>query len=195
MYQKILAPFEIIPFEIMNKREATHYFEWFVSLQSERIEILTKYFNATQEGDSKVLDLTPESLIDLWSWFVPLIRKVDKSQEEQEDELANLPDWVIMEVMGDGLKFCDNTDAIIIDIGIYFGAVFLQQYNQLNWGVIHKPKNFVDVNQPIILGFINRKTLNPIRVVNNCAEIDFQKEMDYGRTLIETFQFWTKFIE
>lgn len=192
MYPTIKAPFEIIPFEIMTKRETDVYFQWFVSQVPSRIETLSTYFEQTSNERKSGLDLSQESLIKLWEWFVPNIQRVTRTTEEIQEEMSNAPDWLKEEIENDMLKFSKETEMIIIDIGIYFGAVFLKSNSNLNWGVIRKPRNYINVNQPVIIGF-KHGALNPIRVVTNCALQAIDEELN-SEKLKDVYNVWSVYL-
>ncbi|MDQ0114624.1 hypothetical protein [Paenibacillus harenae] len=192
MYPIIKAPFEIIPLEIMTKRETDDYFQWFISQVPSRIEILSTYYERTSKERKSSLNLSQDSLITLWEWFVPNIQRITKTTEEIQEEMSNAPEWLKEEIENDTLKFSDETETMIIDIGIYFGAVILKSYSNLNWGVIRKPRNYVDVNQPVIVGF-KHGALNPIRVVTNCALQTIDEQLN-NKKLYEVYNIWSKYL-
>jgi hypothetical protein len=159
-------PFEFTPFSVMSKTEAKEYYEWFLSIIPRRIEALQEYVESS--GSLVQLDLSQDSLISLWGWFIPRIEQKKLTAEEMNEELELVPDWMRPEVEQNVLKFSKDTETQIIDIGIYFSSVLLHSSNQLKWIVIHKPRNHADVNQPLLAG-TGRIRLNPIRVVDVCA--------------------------
>lgn len=44
MYPKFVAPFDYIPFETMSIKEADSFFQWFLEIQHNRIQILIDFF-------------------------------------------------------------------------------------------------------------------------------------------------------
>ncbi|KWX87560.1 hypothetical protein AMQ83_12345, partial [Paenibacillus riograndensis] len=160
MYPKLVAPFGIIPFEIMTKKQARQHFDWFISQIPTRIEALIAHYVETLGGRKEELNLSQESLINLWKWFIQRIEMVPKTKEELEKDIDAVPDWLKAEVANNTLKFSELTSSLIIDVGIYFGSVFLNEMRTLEWGVIYKPKNHVDINRPVITGF-KKMELNP----------------------------------
>lgn len=168
MYPAIKIPFEFTPFSVMSKFEANEYFDWFISIIPQRLEILREYIEFTGSSESIQLDLSPESLISLWEWFIPRIEQRNLTEEELNEELELVPDWIKSEVEETVIKFSRNTENLVVDIGIYFGSVMLHSSDQLKWTVIYKPTNHVDVNQPVLTGK-GRMVLNPIRIVDVCA--------------------------
>ena len=166
MYPTIQMPFEFTPFSVMSKTEAKEYYEWFLSIIPRRIETLQGYVESS--GSLVQLDLTQDSLISLWGWFISRIEQRKLTSEEMNEELELVAHWRRPEVKENVLKFSKDTENQIIDIGIYFSTVLLHSSNQLKWMVIHKPRNHVDVNQPVLAG-TGKIRLNPIRVVDVCA--------------------------
>ncbi|OKP99463.1 hypothetical protein [Paenibacillus sp. P46E] len=192
MYPKLVAPFEIIPFELMTKKEAKQYFDWFISQIPIRIEILTAHYEETTGGSQQELNLSQESLVRLWAWFSQRIKMVPKTRQELKEEIDAVPDWLKEEVSNNTLKFSEITSSLIIDVGIYFGSVFINELRTLEWGIVHKPKKYVYVNQPIVIGF-KKSGLNPITVVNNCSLIELEQDPDDNR-LFDLFNVWKEYL-
>ncbi|MNC41365.1 hypothetical protein D3C75_901310 [compost metagenome] len=118
---------------------------------------------------------------------------VPKSKEELEEGIGAVPDWLKDEVSRNTLKFSDNTSLLIIDIGIYFGVVFLNEISTLEWGLVHKPKNYVYVNRPIITGFKKKAGLNPFTVVSNCSLREVKQGANENR-LFDLFKIWKEYL-
>ncbi|CQR57000.1 hypothetical protein PRIO_4598 [Paenibacillus riograndensis SBR5] len=192
MYPKLVAPFEIIPFEIMTKKEAKQYFDWFVLQIPTRIDTLIAHYVETLGGGKEELDLSQESLVNLWKWFIQRIEMVPKTKEELEEDVDAAPDWLKEEVANNTLKFSEFTSSLIIDVGIYFGSVFLNEMRTLEWGIIHKPKNHVDINRPVITGF-KKMELNPISVVNNSSLAIVEKNSNENQ-LFELYNIWKEYL-
>ncbi|WP_339298305.1 hypothetical protein MKY92_27515 [Paenibacillus sp. FSL R5-0623] len=150
----------------MSRTEAKEYYEWFLSIIPRRIELLQEYVELS--GSHVQLDFSQDSLISLWEWFIPRIEQKKMTIEEINEELDLVPDWMRPEVEQNVLKFSRDTEIQIIDIGIYFSSVLLHSSNKLKWVVINKPRNHVDVNQPLLAG-TGKIRLNPIRVVDVCT--------------------------
>lgn len=62
MYEKMIAPFEMVTFEIMSRLEAKTYFKWFVSEIPTRIEVLRTFYHETTGASPNDLDLSEQSL-------------------------------------------------------------------------------------------------------------------------------------
>ena len=53
-----------------------------------------------------------------------------------------------------------------MDIAIYFAEVMIRNSEgKLHWGYVTKPKNYINVNRPVVSGFKAGKNLNPSRSV------------------------------
>lgn len=191
MYPQIELPFDFLPFEIMNKIEADRFFKWFIEIQHERIQILNEYCRRN-DGDYINLDFTPESLNSLWNWFNPRMKLIKRDNEVLEEEEQTLLLGGTVTVKNE-YKFCKETETIILDIGLYFGKVFLHKFNQLKWDVVYRPRSFIDVNRPIITGFAKNINLNPIRVINTYATKEVKGTQKIS--LLDLFYIWTKYLK
>jgi len=161
-YSVVSPPFEIKHFEMMNKKEARQHLEWYKSIIPERLELLRRYFDANNSPVD--FDFSINSLKLLWTGFVPQIKFVQKNKEELTNELKASPIW--MHDFIDDNKISLETLAVACDIAIYFGEVFIQNHENIYWGVVNSPKTLNYVNRPVIIGFKN-KELDPRRVVIN----------------------------
>ncbi|MCM3133744.1 hypothetical protein M3629_13185 [Paenibacillus polysaccharolyticus] len=192
MYDKMIAPFEIVPFEIMTKLEARTYLGWFTSEIPKRIEVLRAFYHEMTGASPNDLDLSEKSLGILWKWFIPRITMVPKTAVELEEEISMTPEWLRDEVLKNSEKFNEETSSIIIDIGIYFGTVFTNLFSSLDWGVVHTPKNYVYVNRPVIKGF-GKVEMNAIAIVYNTSLAYVRKRGD-ERQLIDLFNVWKEYL-
>lgn len=160
-------PFEIKPFEKMTKKESQIYFDWFVSEVPKRVELIKKAYLETGGAKLEDLDLSPQSLVNLWTWFVPKIVTVTKSDEEIEDELKNVPEWFKDKIIENKKKLSVGSLSLAMDIAIYFAEVFIHNCDKLYWGFVTKPKSLVYVNSPVIMGFSTEIELDPRNLVYN----------------------------
>ncbi|MBY0204435.1 hypothetical protein [Paenibacillus cucumis (ex Kampfer et al. 2016)] len=193
MYEKMIAPFEVVPFELMTKLEARTYLGWFTSEIPKRIEVLRAFYHETTGSSPNDLDLSEKSLGILWRWFIPQITMVPKTAEELEEEISMTPEWLRDEVLKENSKkFSEETSSIIIDIGIYFGTVFINLFSSLDWGVVHTPKNYVYVNRPVIKGF-GKVEMNPIAIVYNIS-LRYLRNRSNERQLIDVFNVWKEYL-
>lgn len=156
----ITPPFDLPNFKEMTKKEARKYFNWFVEDIPHRIQIFREFYTGLGE-DANNLDLSPESLITLWEWFMPFIKTSPKSPERIREEYESLPQIFKdrIEIETEELSF--ETLLIAHYVSIYFGEVFVQNNSDLKWTFLSRPKRFVFLNEPLIAGLPDGIELNP----------------------------------
>ncbi len=57
MYEGLITPFPMVPFEDMKKKEVEQYFNWFMETKEERLRYLQQYI--IENGGNVVLDKSP----------------------------------------------------------------------------------------------------------------------------------------
>lgn len=191
-YQLMIPPFPIGAFEEMNKKEAQIHFDWYIKEIPNRIELLKEYYEFSGGGKKELLDFTPESLKNLWEWFIPRIRLERRSREEIESDLAKFPKLLKKDIMNNKYKISTESLAIAMDIAIYFAEVIIKHFQNIKWGFITKPKSYVSVNRPVLLGFKNNLDLDPCLILQTlCSKVkDGEKDPNI---LYETFIVWKKY--
>ena len=121
------------PFVEMGRREAAEHARWFASTVGERVGSLRSY--ALAHGCRGPLDLSRESLLPLWSWFLG------------RSEVARPPGG------GPG-GLSGESAALARDINVYLcEAVRSAAWGRLSWGCVPGPRSLVGVNMPALLGF------------------------------------------
>jgi hypothetical protein len=191
-YQLIIPPFEVKPFEDMDKNEAQTYFDWYISEIPKRLEVLKEYFEFSGGGSKELLNFTPESLKFLWKWYIPLLKMEKKTKEELKLELQQNPKWLKSEVLKGKFKISTQSKAIADDISIYFAEVVIKNFLKAKWGFMNKPKSYISVNQPILICFSNRTPMETKALV----EVMCLKVADGDKTpnqLYGTYCFWKKY--
>lgn len=176
-------------FDDFTKEEAKQYFDWYVAQSDVRIKQLQRYIVETGMSGI-VLDGTIESLIPLWKWFEGNIRTEKKNEEEIEAALVGQPEWVHPYIRAIDWKLTVLTQALAVDISIYFAKVFIDQNPGIKWGYYTKPKNREYVNRPVLLGFVNNIVMDPRLIVFNCC-LDSVEEKKETR-LSNIFNAWVK---
>lgn len=188
-YSLMTPPFEIKQFEKMTKKEAQLHFDWYVSEVPKRIELIKKAYLETGGGKLEDLDFSPQSLVNLWSWFIPRIVTVTKSDEEIADELNQVPEWFKDKVFENKMKLNIGSLSIAMDIAIYFAEVFIHNFDKLYWGFVTKPKSLVYVNSPVIVGFGTGIELDPRNLVYNLTLKKINGNTD-KEDLFNLFEVW-----
>ncbi len=120
------------PFVEMGRREAAEHARWFASTVGERVGSLRSY--ALAHGCRGPLDLSRESLLPLWSWFLG------------RSEVA--PPG------GGPERLSGESAALARDIDVYLcEAVRSAAWGRLSWGCVPGPRSLVGANMPALLGF------------------------------------------
>ncbi len=152
IYTWMAPPFEMKPFNEMNKKEAQQYFEWYTGEIPERIKILDELTE-----DWVTLDYTKESLIDLFSWYLKVITIREMSEEEIGAELEqysqypkHIYDDMKQELLENPVDLEKIDYAIAMDIAIYYGETIRKNYPQVKWTYFTKPKSYVYLNEPLL---------------------------------------------
>lgn len=190
MYERLITPFEGVFFEEMNKKQVVQYFEWFMETKAERLRYLEEYIH--NKGGTVAFDYSPESLIDLWVWFKDKIVWEEKTEEEIEEELRRTPERFRHHVTENTKKLSLQTTYIGVDISVYFGECFIKNNPTIHWGYVTKPKKFVDVNRPSLVGFKGNGSIFPYRLVSVCILKCSEAWSD--EKLFETYQNWCDLI-
>ena len=161
-YEYMISPVKNYDFFEFTKEEAKIYFNWYMEEKGHRIEMLEKYVhNAGVDID---FDYSPESLIPLWRWYETIIVSEKKTEEEIEAEKRKMPEWLHSQISDE--KISMNTLKFGMDIAIYFAEVMIRNSEgKLHWGYVTKPKNYINVNRPVVSGFKAGQELDPSRTV------------------------------
>lgn len=187
-----------LDFNNMTPKQAGENFEWFLSKIPERME----YFRTRCASDLSIspdsLSFTAESLIPVWKWFLNTAR-MEKTPAE---ELKKMKEGA--KLFGDSFinrkQFTVATTFIMRDIGIYVGQCYVLNYKNLYWHYSTKPKNEINVNQPVIAGFrvkiINHEgdaVFNPISFVEGRAANLYDKTQD-AEALYKLYTKWIEYV-
>jgi hypothetical protein len=176
----------------MTKNEAEIYFNWWVKESPKRIELLTRMFVNTGGGNKEDLDYSPESLITLWRWYIPYIHTQKKSRKDTGIERADIPKHMKQDITISSKELHFASFRLLIDINFYFAEVFLRNNPSLKWSLLTKPKNSMDYNKPVIIGFKSSDILNPLRIVYTCTLHVLDGKKDSNR-LYDAYNIWINF--
>lgn len=159
----ILIPPINKPIAEFNKYETDNYFNWFIEKIPERLDYL-KFKCSTDLGiQEDLIDLSPESLIVIWDWFLKIV--------EIEDN-QNYNPGIFVSISNKQLTL--ESEYIIRDIAMYVGETFIRNVNGIKWSYNKPPKMDVNDNMPLLAGFMfkNCKTLFKTKqVINNFQEV------------------------
>lgn len=185
-YKLMEPPFDVIPFQDMNKKQAEQFFNWFMSEKENRIRQLQAYIN--ESDPSIVLDKTPDSLLELWEWFEPNIEWKEIEEEELKRRLIGKPEWIKQIIMEEKYEQTTLTKAISVDIATYFGDTLIENNPEVKWCYRRRPKTLDGVNQPILEGFYTGVSANPRTLVEVCI-FKSRDEKCMGR-LLDLYGIW-----
>ena len=173
----------------LKKKDVQRMFDWYVSQSETRIDILKQYVNQ----DSQVpidFDYTPESLIPLWTWFEPKIRKQRRKYRDILRERKEQPKWMREYIPRE--EFTLKTLNLIWDIAYYFAEVMLRNNKTIKWGFFLASPRVDSAKEPVLMGFVGG-SLNPQRIVCVCTLKSY--ECSNPRVLYETYKVWLEYIE
>jgi hypothetical protein len=132
-----------------GKQELKAYFQWFLSIIPERLDILPRLVNDTPGFESWAADFSPESLSRLGEWFAGRVGTRMRSAREIADIAALSPYPV--EVPAEELS--DGTFGLAHDVGIYLAEMLRHQHPPLAWIQILGNKQKVEYGHVGLAGF------------------------------------------
>ena len=177
-------------FNEKSKKQLKLYYDWFFSHKSQRIEELTCAVNSMIGHKDWAADYTPNSLKELGEW----LNKNIKTEKLSEEELKRKREQVPLYITINDYDLSNETYSKLIDVGIYFGEVFIENYKYLKWEqYFSNIKNDSNQGHLVLKGF-GKLVLNPIRVsyITGSSMAD-KKEND--NTLYESFENWKTYLQ
>lgn len=187
-YPLMETPFEVKPFDEMTKKEAQQHFEWYIGQIEDRIRLLRSAYEVTGRGSFEDLDFSPESLKPLWKWFLERVEFVDKSPKKIREEQDRMPAWLRDTVRVSKKEPSRDTLILAMDIAIYFGEIFVRNFERISWGFVTRPKSLAYVNRPVLIGF-KKTELDPRMVILNTLK------KENPDALFALYEIWVKGIE
>ncbi len=185
MEQKLLDLFSDGKFDKLAKAQAKEYFQWYM----DQIDVQLEELERILSGTGILMDFSVESLIPVWEWLEKQIRMVPRKEEDIQAEIAHRPAW--MEPYVGREEFSLQTLEYAMDISIYFAEVVIRNTDgKIYWGYFDKPKNRMDVNEPVLLGFWKDMNLNPRRIIEVCMRRSL-KEQKKDR-LFDLYHVWLR---
>lgn len=176
-------------FSTKPKEELKLYGVWFKENKVKRIANLLESVKATENFENWNADFTQNSIIELGKWFKENTQTTKLSEQEFKAKRAQVPDYIELDDWDLSIK----TRSIIVDIGIYFGEVFINKYSQLKWKQ-HFSKIKRDVNNGhMIIPNFGKMELNPILVVLSVGW-GFARKTKDENSLYDLFLVWEKYL-
>jgi hypothetical protein len=189
-YELIRFPI-LLTFKEIGKKELGAYYAWFMSILSDRLEILRNTVNATGGFEDWQSDYSPDSLNKLGHWFANNVQTRQRSKEEKAEIYRKAPPW-FQEVKIEDKELTDETFSLAVDVGIYLSQVFLRNNKTLFWGQHLARKDDVDYGHAVLLGF-GKLFFSPLRMTVALAYgIVYKRRTAEG--LRELYDTWVKLI-
>jgi len=147
-------------FSDKSNSELKHYEEWFKTNKEKRIKQLIEAIKESKGFENWKADFTPSSLNEIGSWIKQNLYTEKISTEKYKQKRLSIPDYINIR----DWDLTNETYSKLIDIGIYFGEVFIKNHTNLKWEqFFSKIKNDSDHGHMVIKGF-GKDRLNPLRV-------------------------------
>lgn len=204
-YDMLIPPLNK-PFSELTAKEAETFFVWYTGKIPERIEYLSQCCARQLRIDVANFDLSPQSLIPLWHWFLD-VAQTERTPKRQLEVLRkeyqkcpipiDLQNYMLSQSRD---QFSLQTEYILRDIGMYIGAVFVKNKPSIHWGFYGEPKTDCFTNKPVLIGFVDsgfnppfNMVFEPIHMVGVQASNIWdgtQHECD----LYDLYQRWLRFV-
>jgi hypothetical protein len=133
----------------MSKKEALKYFNWYLAHQQERISYLSAFSGV-------VLDFSEQSLVNLWAWYLGVVR-VEKVMSDEKASTRSLLAGLSEELIDlcidvNPTKLSSQSLQILWDIQRYFAEFFVHNHKKLRWVCQNTRKSDIYFNHPQIVG-------------------------------------------
>lgn len=188
-YRPVEFPFETTDFYGLSSKQAKEFFEFYIKEIPIRMEFLHKYL--IHEGIEMQFDYSPESLIELWSWYLGKVKIRKKSKMELIMEAVKYPRWMRESIMEDIYEVTAG-EVYFWDVAIYFAEVIVRNNSSIHWGYFTHPKKDMSVNRPVLLGFEKKINLDPNLIIKNLTD-SIPEERDVY-SLYNLYHVWLKHI-
>ena len=173
--------------ENFTPKEAKAYYEWYMDILPQRVAYLTQTCAAEMKVSIESFDDFPNCCKVLWEWFLRHATLQETSEEERAQMRAQfgyLGEWWIAKE-----KVSDFSELVLRDIGMFLGDSWVRHYPSLHWELVKKPKNYINVNKPHVVGFSSKDIFEPIHM----ASVQASKILDnrqYSESLFDMIVHW-----
>ena len=169
----------------LNKKELKKYYDWYIALIPERLNLLAQIVKSTPGYSEWKMDFTPESLVKLGFWFYENIETRALSEKEIEDKINSAPN-IYDKNSVEKWEVTEKSFSIAIDIGMYLASVLLRNNSALYWEhCIKVTKNNAKYGHPVLANI----NFCPTRVCYTLAYTFADKSKD-GNELKEAYDVW-----
>lgn len=191
MYPLVSIPsFANKSFYDFTHEESKRYFNWFLKIRNERIDILES--NVQLLYPKWKADYSRSSLNELYDWLGKQVEYRLMTDDEKmmiKDQISSTPLFIDV-IPIPNVTFTDETVSICFDTGIYFGETLIKNIPDLMWIQKLNSKKFIDYAQPLISRKKSKVPVNPRRVAENIASSFLDREQN-EITFEELFDKWT----
>lgn len=171
-------------FNTKNKEALKLYNLWFDENKQYRLNELSSLIISTAGYESWEANFSKDSLLILGRWLKENVKIKKLTEKEYAEKRSNIPSYIDFE----DWDLTINTRSILIDVGIYFGEVFIKNHKGLIWKqYFSKKKNDADHGHMIIA--LKKRNLNPIRIMLTVGFI-FGERKGTEKELIELYEVW-----
>ena len=170
------------PFVDLSATEVEVYFDWFLSHIDERTSYLCEKIAKDMNISITNFDYSVESLKLVWKWFLSVAELAKTPRIEilkMKQAFPKMPNSFINQLIGTNrVELSVFSHFVLRDIGMYLGKVLKQNYPVLQWTVKTTPKNYISINEPLLVGFVDDNPqypkpfypdLEPVSFVEGCA--------------------------
>lgn len=176
-------------FNTKSTKELKLYNIWFTENKSDRINQLIKLVKSTPSYEKWNPDFTLDSLDGLGKWFYENLELVKLTKSEYDNKRKEVPSYIEI----DNWDLSIRTRSLVVDIGIYFGEVFVNTHKQLKWEqYFSKNKKDVDNGHMVIPKF-GKLELNPILVTLSIAW-GLARKTKNNTCLYDLFKIWQDYL-
>ena len=175
-------------FSIKTKDELKLYGVWFTENKNIRIAYLKASVKITKGFENWEADFTPESLKGLGKWLYENVETEKIPKKEYNKKRAETPSYI--EVPDWDLTI--KTRSLLVDVGIYFGEVFINTYQGLKWEqYFSKIKKDIDNGHLVI--DLKKDSINPVWLLYIFG-LGVAKKTKNENSLYDLFSVWSKSI-
>lgn len=189
MIYEIIAPPFSLQFRELPKKELKAYFQWFLEVLPERLDILILAVKSTKGFEHWISDYSNESLNDLGEWFVQHV----ETRKRTHNEMMEIKNNLSFPIDVPDNELTNRTFSLAFDVSMYVSQVFLKNYPELKWSQEFGSKNNADYGQPVLGGFGSR-LFNPVRMLVTFSYGAADKE-NLGKDLRELYEVWRSMIK
>lgn len=175
-------------FSTKTKIELKLYGEWFKENKDIRINHLIEVVKETEGFNNWKADFTEASLNQLGKWLLEnvIVEKISSEEyaikREKTPDYIEIPDW----------DLSIKTRSILVDVGFYFGEVFIHTYQKLKWYQCFSKINN-DINNGHMIIKLKIKDINPVWLMYILG-LGLADKTKNENSLHDLYKAWVKYV-